>query len=1043
MTTRPLLPRLLLLILAIAIATSSATAGNRQDMMVRVYFENKVQRLELLRMGLDIAYVGDDYLDVVTDSTELKLLQSKRHQTEVVHPSLSKFYRNRISAKENLTMGGYMTLAEINDYLDSLIVDHPNLVSAKQHIGYTLEGRDTWAIKISDNPNVDEDETEVLYYAATHAREVITPLVLIHFIDYLTDNYESLPDVKSLVDERELYFVLAVNPDGYYHNEVIEPFGGGMWRKNMRPMGVDTGVDLNRNYDYMWGYDDYGSSPNPGGTTYRGPSAFSEPESQNMRDFIESRNFIITVNYHAYGNLVIWPWGYDYLYCPDEGLFSQIGDSIVAFNSYDPGPLWTLYTVNGGSDDWAYAEQTTKNKCLALCLEVGDAYDQFWPAPSRIPTLVEENLQPNLFLARIASQILTLAPPMAPWVSLSPRVDSVEYTVHWLHIDSTNPAVSYELFEYKPVTLGTDSANSLDIWTNNNFVVSSGMSHSGATSFHSDSGNSLTNYMQSILPLSVEDGDTLRFWAYYSIEENWDYAYVEVSTDGQTFSPIQGNISNLRNPNGSNRGFGITGSPGEWVEGLFDLSDFDGQDILIRFSYNTDGSVVDTGIFIDDIFPLMTFEQENLISSALTDTFYTFSNESTGDHYYRVRAKDAQDQWSEFSMPAGTNVVGFVAGDIDLDGISSSVADMVLFDLYLLQGMDAFTVDVAAQIAQTDINCDGLNLTAADMTMLNQVLLGLDEPCYGGTFFVAEPPASSRDGDKSLTTTGQSSSLKSTEELSFAVGLETISPPDSDTARVNIVMTAGNAGIIGFQFHLEYDTTGFELVNITLGSDVAGWNSFGHTEEITSTTALLKIVGVAWTNGDPPSAGDIDPQPLPEDLVQLTYVFKDPTDTLSRDISFVWDRCGDNVIAIGGFADTTADSDMILNVLALSNNVFSADAVNITGVKPRLGGKSGYCDNGYLGIPPVGVIDFSSGRAAYVPPCCVGLTGNVDCDPEGVVDIGDVTALITHLFINLKPLCCTEQGNVDGLFPMLVDIGDLTALIASLFISLTPPPACP
>src|SRR5690606_8892087 len=132
------------------------------------------------------------------------------------------------------------------------------------------------------------------YYGAIHAREVITPEVLIYIMRYLTNNYGIDPQVTYLVDNRELFFSTVVNPDGYYYDEVIEPDGGGLWRKNRRNNGDGSyGIDLNRNFGYQWGYDDEGSSPDGSDETYRGASAFSEPETQRLRDFMISRNFVI------------------------------------------------------------------------------------------------------------------------------------------------------------------------------------------------------------------------------------------------------------------------------------------------------------------------------------------------------------------------------------------------------------------------------------------------------------------------------------------------------------------------------------------------------------------------------------------------------------------------------------------------------------------------------------------------------------------------------------------------------------------------------
>lgn len=74
--------------------------------------------------------------------------------------------------------------------------------------------------------------------------------------------------------------------------------------------------------------------------------------------------------------------------------------------------------------------------------------------------------------------------------------------------------------------------------------------------------------------------------------------------------------------------------------------------------------------------------------------------------------------------------------------------------------------------------------------------------------------------------------------------------------------------------------------------------------------------------------------------------------------------------------------------------------------------------------------------------CCVGLTGNVDCDPLDQTDISDLSALIDHLFISFQPLCCKGEANVDGDINCSIDISDLSALIDYLFISFTPTAGC-
>ena len=115
-------------------------------------------------------------------------------------------------------------------------------------------------MKISDNPNTDEPEPEVLYTALHHAREPESLSQLIYYMWYVLENYATDPEVQALVDNTEMYFAPCINPDGYLYNEQTDPNGGGLWRKNRRDnLDGEFGVDLNRNYDFSWGYDDTGS----------------------------------------------------------------------------------------------------------------------------------------------------------------------------------------------------------------------------------------------------------------------------------------------------------------------------------------------------------------------------------------------------------------------------------------------------------------------------------------------------------------------------------------------------------------------------------------------------------------------------------------------------------------------------------------------------------------------------------------------------------------------------------------------------------------
>ena len=654
-------------------------AHSSEYMQVRVFFDGTTDVQQIEQLNLDVASFGDDYLEIITNSDELEMIRSLGFRTEVICEDLETFYQSRLNTKAD--MGGYMTLNEIEGSMFIRTLAFPDIVSDRISIGESIEGRDIWAIKISDNPDIDEDEPEIFYYSAIHAREVITPIVLLTYIDYLLENYSTDPDIKELVDNREIWFVLCANPDGYYYNEEYHPEGGGMWRKNRRNNGDGTfGVDLNRNYGYQWGYDDIGSSPVTSKETYRGSAPFSEPETQVLRDFIATHQFTIVVSYHSYSNLILWPWGYDYFQTEDDDVFTMLGDSLSALNGYHPMPSWGLYRTNGGSKDWDYGERVIKDKCLSVLFEVGTPEDGFWPAPARIPDLTQENLEPNLFLTRIAGNIYQTVPPQKPEISLEPLNFNDFFEINWTTYDSSNPAIEYELVEMEERSFITDSAVNFDKWDNVGFTVSNNLPYSAPTCFYSGTDQSIYHYLQLKESYLVNPLDTLKFMTRYGIKDNVDFAYVEISTDGVNYITIEGNLTTDVNVYGRNRGFGLTGVQSDWIQAEYDLSAYVGQMVDIRLSYSTDRYDYYWGIFIDDIYPIDSFASKTVLASTTVDTFYNFSGHATGNFYYKVRAVDAEGQWSKFSKYQKAIVAEkcFATGDLNLDGSPLSVGDYVL-----------------------------------------------------------------------------------------------------------------------------------------------------------------------------------------------------------------------------------------------------------------------------------------------------------------------------------------------------------------------------
>lgn len=341
------------------------------------------------------------------------------------------------------SMGGFFTYSEMITQLTNMASLYPNLISAKAPIGSftSIEGRPIYWLKISDNPNTDENEPEVLYDAVHHAREPASLSQLIFYMWYLLENYATDPEIQNLINNTEMYFVPCVNPDGYVYNETTNPNGGGMWRKNRRDNNDGTfGVDLNRNYGFNWGYDDTGSSPNTDDDTYRGPSAFSEPETQTMKYFCENHQFKIALNYHTYGNLLIYPWGYQLsLFTPDSATYVNYAQLLTTDNNYvfGTGDQTVGYVTNGDSDDYMYGEQISKPKILSMTPEAGEASDGFWPAQSNIIDICKVNISQNLNMAHLVGKYAVPEDTSPSVINL--QNDYLHYTVQRLGLDS--PAV--------------------------------------------------------------------------------------------------------------------------------------------------------------------------------------------------------------------------------------------------------------------------------------------------------------------------------------------------------------------------------------------------------------------------------------------------------------------------------------------------------------------------------------------------------------------------------------------------------------------------
>jgi len=384
---------------------------------IRVFHADPSTLQSLNNLGIPLDHVRknkDESLDVVVTMEEAHALLEIGIPFDVRQHDLTEYFvtRSMPGIERDFPLGsmlGNYTLLEAIAQMDTLRNMYPDFVSEKDSIGTSIEGRTIWAFKVSDYPSVDEDEPEVLYTGLTHAREPVSMMNLFFFVRWLCENYSSDPTAEFLVNHREMWFVPIINPDGYVYNETISPNGGGMHRKNRRPNpdnsncnnGTQQGIDLNRNYSYNWGADNSGSSGNPCSAVYRGASAFSEPETEAISNFILARQFKNVLHYHTYSNVLIHSWG-DGTFPdePDLSTLREIGAEMTRENGYAVGTgTETIgYGVNGDAVDWTYGTAGL----ISYTPEVGSYADNFWPSEDRVVPLCQDQVHSNKIFALVA-----------------------------------------------------------------------------------------------------------------------------------------------------------------------------------------------------------------------------------------------------------------------------------------------------------------------------------------------------------------------------------------------------------------------------------------------------------------------------------------------------------------------------------------------------------------------------------------------------------------------------------------------------------------
>lgn len=312
----------------------------------------------------------------------------------------------------------YKELPQIHSRLDELAAAS-NGMATTFIAGQSLEGRDIKGIRITgpDFPgNPRATRPQIMFQGCQHAREWVSPPVNMWIADRFVEAYASDARIANLVNTFEFVIVPVINPDGYVFSWTA---GNRLWRKNRATNSNGTrGVDLNRNWGYQWG--GQGASTTPNNDTYRGPSAFSEPETQVMRDLITSLPRLKGhIDFHSYSQLILSPYGYTIDVPLDNPIFTILNNTMaqgiasIHGKTYIGGPSYTtIYPASGVVPDWVYGARGVPGWTIEL-RDTGQT--GFVLPPEQIIPTAEENFEGVLRLSEyLRDNQLLIAQTQAP-----------------------------------------------------------------------------------------------------------------------------------------------------------------------------------------------------------------------------------------------------------------------------------------------------------------------------------------------------------------------------------------------------------------------------------------------------------------------------------------------------------------------------------------------------------------------------------------------------------------------------------------------------
>lgn len=199
-------------------------------------------------------------------------------------------------------------------------------IAAIEVLGTSVQGREVFAMRVSGNVAVEEDEPELAFLGGIHGNEYASAEVTYLYGLRLVDEYGTDPAITAFVDANEIWVAPLLNPDGYENGT----------RSNV------NGVDLNRDYGYQW--DGWGGSPSP----------HSQPETRAIYDLYARNNIALTSTMHCSGDVLFYPWGFSANGTTDAAVVLSIGTLYSSAAQYNLVNSWSDYETHGELVDTAY-----------------------------------------------------------------------------------------------------------------------------------------------------------------------------------------------------------------------------------------------------------------------------------------------------------------------------------------------------------------------------------------------------------------------------------------------------------------------------------------------------------------------------------------------------------------------------------------------------------------------------------------------------------------------------------------------------------------